>query len=50
MEIKICGLTRVDQAVAIARLGVTAVGLVCVLQLAPVCGSCPTTGTEPSPR
>ncbi len=30
MEVKICGLTRVDQAVAIARMGVTAVGLVCV--------------------
>jgi phosphoribosylanthranilate isomerase len=32
MEVKICGLTRVDQAVAIARLGVTAVGVVCVPQ------------------
>ena len=30
MEVKICGLTRVDQAVAIARMGVTAVGLICV--------------------
>ncbi|APB33196.1 N-(5'-phosphoribosyl)anthranilate isomerase [Gloeomargarita lithophora Alchichica-D10] len=30
MEVKICGLTRVEQAVAIARMGVTAVGIICV--------------------
>ncbi len=30
MEVKICGLTQVAQAVAIARMGVTAVGIVCV--------------------
>ncbi len=30
MEVKICGLTRVDQAVAIAQLGVTAIGVICV--------------------
>lgn len=30
MEVKICGLTQVPQAVAIARMGVTAVGLICV--------------------
>jgi phosphoribosylanthranilate isomerase len=30
MEVKICGLTQVAQAVAIAQMGVTAVGVVCV--------------------
>ncbi|MCS6783142.1 MAG: phosphoribosylanthranilate isomerase [Gloeomargarita sp. SKYBB_i_bin120] len=30
MEIKICGLTQISQAVAIAQMGVTAIGVICV--------------------
>ncbi|MEM9907209.1 MAG: phosphoribosylanthranilate isomerase, partial [Cyanobacteria bacterium P01_D01_bin.44] len=30
MRIKICGITRVDQGVAIANLGATALGFICV--------------------
>ncbi|MGF1514784.1 MAG: phosphoribosylanthranilate isomerase [Elainellaceae cyanobacterium] len=30
MQIKICGITRPDQAVAIAQLGATALGFICV--------------------
>lgn len=30
MRVKICGLTRVDQAVAIAELGATDIGFICV--------------------
>jgi len=30
MRVKICGLTQVDQAVAIAELGATAIGFICV--------------------
>ncbi|MEM9164274.1 MAG: phosphoribosylanthranilate isomerase [Cyanobacteria bacterium P01_F01_bin.4] len=32
MRIKICGITRVDQGVAIANLGATALGFICVRQ------------------
>lgn len=32
MQVKICGITRVDQALAIARLGVTHLGFICVPQ------------------
>lgn len=30
MQVKICGITRADQAVAIAHLGATALGFICV--------------------
>ncbi|MEN9208598.1 MAG: phosphoribosylanthranilate isomerase [Gloeomargarita sp. GMQP_bins_120] len=30
MEVKICGLTDISQAVAIAQIGVTAIGVICV--------------------
>ncbi|MCS7030298.1 MAG: phosphoribosylanthranilate isomerase [Gloeomargarita sp. SKYG116] len=30
MEIKICGLTHISQAIAVAEMGITAVGMICV--------------------
>ncbi|MEO0377988.1 MAG: N-(5'-phosphoribosyl)anthranilate isomerase, partial [Cyanobacteria bacterium P01_A01_bin.17] len=32
MRVKICGITKVDQGVAIAKLGAHALGFICVPQ------------------